>query len=240
MDPAVNELRAFVDSFFQDDTAIRVLEAGCGSASYLERNPSAVLVGIDISQEQLDRNKTLSEKILGDLQTYRFPPGSFDLIVCWDVLEHLPRPQLAMNNLFEAIAPDRLVVLAMPDVRSLKGQFTRWTPHWFHVWVYRKVFGIKAAGTEGRGPFKTFLRSVIAADSIRRIAAGAGLREVHFREYESQVQQDLRYRMRIRGPIWQVIKTLTRLLSLGRSAADRTDFIVVLQRNSTAPSATTR
>jgi hypothetical protein len=46
--------------------------------------------------------------------------------------------------------------------------------------------------------------------------------------------------MRIRGPIWQVIKTLTRLLSLGRIAADRTDFIVVLQRNSTAPSATTR
>src|ERR1700722_3911030 len=76
---------------------LRVLEAGCGSASRCHFRSSQA-VGIDISQEALDRNTHLDEKILGDIQTFRLEASSFDVIFCWDVLEHLERPEKALAN----------------------------------------------------------------------------------------------------------------------------------------------
>jgi len=53
----------------------------------------------------LRRNAHLDEKILGDIQTYRWPVPRFDAVVCGDVPEHLPRPTAALDNLFDAVKP---------------------------------------------------------------------------------------------------------------------------------------
>jgi hypothetical protein len=52
---------------------IKLLEAGCGSASHLELKPAVDGVGIDISRAQLERNTMVQEKILGDIQDYPHP-----------------------------------------------------------------------------------------------------------------------------------------------------------------------
>src|SRR5215469_10920312 len=81
-----------------DGRAVRLLEAGCGSASHIHFGSDIWITGIDISQKQLDRHLSLNEKILGDIQRYDLAPRSFDAIICWDVLEHLQQPNLALRK----------------------------------------------------------------------------------------------------------------------------------------------
>ena len=68
------------------DREVTVLEAGCGSLTYLNFGSRSRVIGIDISREQLDRNEVLDERILGDLETYSLAEDAYDAIVCWYVL----------------------------------------------------------------------------------------------------------------------------------------------------------
>src|ERR1700761_2823541 len=73
-------------------TRLALYEAGGGSTSFL---PLAVTRRahtpvVDIDEIQLRNNDYAEEKILGDIQVHRFKAGSFDLVTCYNVIEHLP------------------------------------------------------------------------------------------------------------------------------------------------------
>ena len=76
-----------------------VLEAGCGSTSDVYLPFEKKVAGIDIDEEQLKHNDRIEIKIQGDLQTYELPQNEFDIVVCVDVLEHLPFPGKALANM---------------------------------------------------------------------------------------------------------------------------------------------
>lgn len=111
----------------------KILEAGCGSSSNLKFN-NCEIYGIDISKEQLDKNQIINHKILGDLTTYSNPDweNKFDIIVCWDVLEHLKFPSNAINNFKLWIKKEGIIVLAFPIYNSLTGLLTKYTPIYLH------------------------------------------------------------------------------------------------------------
>jgi len=232
MDLPLVELQEFLNVHFAGRTDLRVLEAGCGSLVKMELPPGTHIVGIDISEKQLLRNQSIVERIVGDLQTYELPPASYDMIVCWDVLEHLPHPQRAVERLLRAAKVGGIVILAMPNVSSLKGQITKYSPHWFHVWMYRNFFGRKLAGTEDHGPFKTYLDPSIAPDSIRRFAVERRFSEIFFRLYETNLQRSTRKKVGLDGPAWSIVKGLTRVVTFGRIDPLNSDFIMVLKRDS--------
>lgn len=226
----VGKLQVAVDRLLAGKESLRILEAGCGSASRLTFPADSHVTGIDISQEQLDRNEILSEKILGDIQTHELPESGFDIIVCWDVLEHLSTPEKALANFVKAIKPGGLIILAFPSPRTVKGLITRLTPHSFHVWAYRHLFGHPLAGVEGRAPFETHLRWSLSPGSIRRFAAGSGLSIEYFTIYEGYPQRRLRSRFKIVGPIWWVVKMIPKVLSVGFVDAEKTDCLIVLKK----------
>ena len=66
---------------------------------------------VDIDEGQLQRNKYAATKILGDIQTQAFPEGSFDLAVCYNVVEHLTAPDDAIRQFFHALVPGGLVFI---------------------------------------------------------------------------------------------------------------------------------
>src|SRR5271163_2994201 len=70
---------------------LSIYEAGGGSTCFLplEVLRRAHVTVVDIDAEQLRNNDYAQEKVLGDIQTYRFPRESFDLITCYNVLEHV-------------------------------------------------------------------------------------------------------------------------------------------------------
>ena len=126
-------------------------------------------MGIDSSRQALALNRSLDETICADIETYQLPRESFDLILALDVLEHLNRPGVALDNFTRALAPGGRIFLTMPNPWSGKGMLTKLTPHSFHVWAYRHLVRFPHAGENGYGPFPTRLR--LSARKLRRFAA---------------------------------------------------------------------
>ncbi len=206
----------------------RALDAGCGSGRRIRLPSEVKTVGIDISSRQLERNRHLAERIQGDLQTYPLPRGSFDLVICWEVLEHLPDPEAALRNMARALKPDGLMILALPNLMSIKGLATKLTPHSFHLWFYRRVYRSEKRGDDDGGPFPTYFRRAISPTGLRRLAAANGLRVEHFAILESRFQHLVRRRYGLTGRLWQAIRSAVRLVTLGKIDPERTELIVVL------------
>jgi len=166
--PLSDSIASKLDQLLGNRTHLRVLEAGCGSASHVVLPSDIFMAGIDISGEQLAKNKTIQEKILGDLQTYSLPANDFDIVICWDVIEHLKDPVSALSNIFKSTKKGGVVVLAFPNVMSFKGLVTKFSPHWVHRSYYRML-------NYSSTPFKTFLRFSIRPSNVARLATLQGL-----------------------------------------------------------------
>jgi SAM-dependent methyltransferase len=228
-------MRQIVARHTRDMDTVRVLEAGCGSApSPVGLDGRAWYVGLDISERQLARNTWAHEKILGDVQSFDLPRDRFDVVACWDVLEHLPAPERAMDNLMRATRPGGLIVIKVPNPSSLKGVITRFTPYPVHVWVYRHIFGYPDAGSDDLGPFPTHLRPVLAPPRLREFARERGLEVELLGTYEAEIQAATRGRFRVTGRRWQAICILVTALSGGRVDASATEVIAVFAKSSGA------
>ncbi len=232
------KLQETVDSVLLGKPRPRVLEAGCGSLSHVRFPADTQLVGIDISQGQLDRNKGLHERILGDVQTYQLEPESFDGIVCWDVLEHLEAPEKALERFSEGIRAGGVIILSAPNPLSTKGLVTKLTPYVFHLWFYRKIRGWKQAGTAGNPPFPTYLRLSMAPKSIERFAARQGLHVLYRSVAGYGDSRDVMGRKsRKVDMVMVVLNSLLRVLSLGTIQPEATQLYFVLQKPPAASSA---
>jgi SAM-dependent methyltransferase len=212
----------------------RVLEAGCGSSSRVDLPAGRRLVGIDISQRQLDNNTVLDEKHLGDLQTYVFPAEGFDLILCWDVIEHLPDPAKALERMAASLNPGGSLVLAFPNLWSLKGLVTKFTPYKVHEWFYRYVIGDKRASNEW-DQFGTTFRACIAPTALRAWAARTGLEVVYDEVYEGPVQSGLRKDRWFMDVGFGALGFLSRVLSLRMLDLGLSDCVMILRKPGRAP-----
>jgi SAM-dependent methyltransferase len=231
---ARSEVEGLVNRALGDRAPLRILDAGCGGTTRLSFSVPAWIVGIDSSARQLERHSSLAEKIVGDVQVHRFPPSSFDVVIAWQLLEHLPRPEEALLGFREALNDGGLLILAVPNVLSVKALVTRFTPYSFHVWVYRQLTGNEAVGTGDTAPFRTFLRFSLRRSALERFARENGFLVEYFRSVEWDVQRRLRERVHLVGPFWSVFKFVVRVVSAGRADAERTDFVLVLRKASNA------
>lgn len=216
-------VQELLDQKYQNcGNGMRLLEAGCGSCSCFSFSENVHITGIDISELQLLRNDSIDHKIVGDIQYYDFPPSSFDVIICWNVLEHVPYPQLALQKFLQAAKPGGIIVLGLPNLLSMKGLVTKYTPHFFHVWVYRYLFRQSAAGTHDTAPFKTVLSYSITPSAIRKFAGQNNMKVAYFSLYEH------RYYAEKLGRFFLLMKKLTTLLTFG--VLGDSDFVIVLQK----------
>jgi SAM-dependent methyltransferase len=210
--------------------APRVIEAGCGVRSHLAYPAGAQVVGIDILRSQLVRHVGSTRLAQGDVTALPVASGCADLIVCWDVLEHLPAPDRAIAEIARTLRPGGLAVLALPNILSLKGLITRFTPWWFHVWVYRRVLGDPSVGTAASDQFPTAFRFVLRPSGLRRLASTHGLRVEALHLYEGPVPQHLRRRHQAANVVLSIAGAVTRACSIGRYDTTLSDMIVVLSR----------
>jgi SAM-dependent methyltransferase len=206
-----------------------VLDAGCGSLSHLRLDAAERRVGIDISPLQLERNTGLDERIVGDIETYPFSPGSFDLVIAWFVLEHLERPVEALDNLVAAARPGALIVVGVPNVQSIKGIVTKLTPAWAHVVVVRRVYPYWSREDEDIGPFPTKLRRSISAGRLREYAEQRGLRVCELLTYESQFQGLVRQACHLEGRRWDLLRRAVAVVTGRRVSASGSDLLVAFQ-----------
>jgi 2-polyprenyl-3-methyl-5-hydroxy-6-metoxy-1,4-benzoquinol methylase len=193
--------------------------------------PGARVVGVDLLRSQLQRNTSTPHLAQGDVTALPVASASSDVVVCWDVLEHLPAPDRALAEIARVLRPGGVAVLALPNILSLKGLVTRFTPWWFHVWVYRRVLGDASAGTEAFDQFPTAFRFALRPAGLRRLAHAHGLHVESLGLYEGPVPQHLRRRHKAADIVLGAAGRLTRLASAGRYDTTLSDMVVVLSRH---------
>ncbi|MSQ35817.1 MAG: class I SAM-dependent methyltransferase [Dehalococcoidia bacterium] len=222
---AGESLQATLDRLLAGRECVRVLDAGCGAHGRVALPAQAHIVGLDISAEQLAKNQDVQEKVLGDIQTYEFPPQSFDVVICWELLEHVRHPERALALFARALKDDGVLVLAAPNVLSIKGLVTKFTPYRFHRWYYRRMYKIAHPPI-----FPTHLRLSMTPRAIFEFAARSGLVVEFYNIEESFMLVDARRKWHVVGWRWSLIRNALRGLSLGRMQPELTDWQMVLRR----------
>jgi SAM-dependent methyltransferase len=228
-EPVEQELYAALQARLDDLLAthqrpIHVLDAGCGHHLYVPIAEQRYVVGIDVEPTQL--RDDLDESIVGDLQTYDLGRSRYDAVICWNVLEHVADPILVIGKFVDALKAGGVVIVALPHVASVKGLVTKYSPQWFHDWVWTHLLG---AGPSHEA-FPTVLAGSLAPARLQRYAHRSGLTVEFVAEYESWVQKRVRRKFRLQGRRFAAIVRLVRVLSLGRVTIAATDAIIVLRK----------
>jgi len=212
---------AATDALLDGRSHIKLLEAGCGSATHIRFRPEVYAVGIDISKKQLDKNATVQEKILGDIQEHSLPKGEFDVVICWNVLEHLSKPKDALLNLFNSVKPEGLVILGFPNLLSIKGIATKVTPFWFHELFYRFM-------KSDFRPFPTYLRRAILPKNVTRFAEENGFFVEFFSLVEGGVAKRVRNRFVVLDVAFSMVDSMAKAITFGKMPSPLLDTCAII------------
>jgi SAM-dependent methyltransferase len=213
-------------------TGLAIYEAGGGSTSFLplEVLRRAHVTVVDIDEDQIRNNDYAQQTILGDIQTYRFAPNSFDLVICYNVIEHVPDVEAALSGFCQSLKPGGLILIGAPNPKSLSGVVTKYSPHWFHVWFYRYVRGDKKAGQPGQAPFPTFFHPLVTLSRLEAFAATHGLQLIYRKEYESPRFPEMRLRKPAFAALLDAVAVVLNRLLPGKTDVRHGDYHVILRK----------
>jgi SAM-dependent methyltransferase len=175
-------------------------------------------------------NTYAHDKLLGDLESFDYGLRRFDLVIVWDVLEHLRRPEAALERLTGVLKPGGRLVVVGPLTNALKAIVTRWTPHAVHVFFYKHFLGVERAGEPGWPPFRVEHASGAGAAQVISRLAGAGLTIEAAQGFESSHVAALAAKSRLLLFAYRCVEALLSVASLGRFERGMTDFFVVARR----------
>lgn len=211
---------------------LAIYEAGGGSTSFLPLDvlDRAHVTVVDIDEDQIRNNDYAHQPILGDIQTYRFAAGSFDLIICYNVIEHLADVEAALTNFCEALKPGGLILIGAPNPNSLSGVVTKYSPHWFHVWFYRCIRGNKDAGKPGHPPFPTLFHPLVRIPMLEAFAKAHGLEMIYRREVESPRFPEMRARRPLLAALVDTLAGALNAILQGNIDVRRGDYHIVLRK----------
>lgn len=119
----------------------RVLDFGCGSGygAALIAESAASVVGVDVEEEAVayarshfSRDKLSYHRVSPD-GSLPFADGSFDTVLSFQVLEHIPEPTAYLASIRRVLTPNGILVLATPDrstrLLPLQRPWNRWHVH---------------------------------------------------------------------------------------------------------------
>lgn len=114
----------------------RVLDAGCGTAygsAILAGGGAREVVGVDLAESVLESVRIdMPEEVrleagdLCDLAAYE--DASFDLVVCFEVIEHFENPAPVLDHLARVLAPDGVLLISSPN----RAEYPPGNPHHLH------------------------------------------------------------------------------------------------------------
>lgn len=115
-----------------------MLDVGCNDGVYTIPYCSigGHALGIDVSPTLVARARTKAdgldaEFLAADIEELPLRRSIFDLVLFSEVLEHLPRPHVAVRNIVSSLKPGGHLVLTTPNVLSTVRQSPRYLPRLF-------------------------------------------------------------------------------------------------------------
>jgi 2-polyprenyl-3-methyl-5-hydroxy-6-metoxy-1,4-benzoquinol methylase len=109
----------------------KILDVGCGQGRHTceaSRFENVTVFGVDIcSKDIAEANKRLkihkdvgehggghSTTLVGDIKNLPFENGFFDIVICSEVLEHIPEQETAVSEIVRVLKPGGNLVVSVP------------------------------------------------------------------------------------------------------------------------------
>ena len=219
------EAERFVDSILPRNRVLKVLDIKAGDDRFEIRKPIYV-VGVDVLQAERGRRPDADEHRVMDLEQVELESTEYDVVLCINVLEHAPNPLALFPVIREALKPEGIFVIELPNVVSLKGFLVRVTPRSIRRWFYAHVLRAAPANRPASSVHSLSLRPSFLLSQAR----AGGWKVQYFRTYEGPVQKSLRDRIGIVDWRWRLVAGLTRLMTLGALTAEDTGIIAILTK----------
>jgi len=174
-----------VQPYLPGHKSVQIVELGCGQGLLVKEMTQAgygAAWGIDISPEQiaLARGAGITAVKLGDFHD-SLEPRTYDVIIAFDLLEHLPRQSLpdSLKTICESLVPGGVLIARVPNATS------------------------PFSGAIRHGDFTH--ESWFTAGSVRQLCAYAGFESVNIRPCEPPIHGAM---STIRFVIWKVTQAL--------------------------------
>jgi methionine biosynthesis protein MetW len=142
----------------------RVLDLGCGSGVLLGRlaGHAGYRAGVELSTIAAAAATHVADRVVTSPVTAPLPfdDSSFDVVVCADILEHLPDPRAALEAVARLCRPGGAVVISVPNVANWQARLRLLRG----VWRY-----------EPTGLFDTGHLRFLTRDTLAELVVGSGL-----------------------------------------------------------------
>jgi len=105
-----------------------LIEIGCAYGFFLAiARKNFCVRGFDIADEPISYAKESLgvDAICGEFLDVPLEPGSADIVVMWDTIEHLPRPDLTVEKAAQVLRPDGFLFLTTGDIGSFWARIRR-------------------------------------------------------------------------------------------------------------------
>jgi 2-polyprenyl-3-methyl-5-hydroxy-6-metoxy-1,4-benzoquinol methylase len=173
----------------------RLCDVGCAGGQFLElaRGDGWEAFGIEMNPPAAKRARETGAVVFeGALEQLDcLPWGTFDVVTCWDVLEHTPTPRVFVEKLSHLLVPEGVLVLTTLNWNALvrlalgmrwsmivEDHFTYWTDHALRRLMEREEMHCLASESFGLGRDLVWPLDRVAATirSVRRSGNRAGTR----------------------------------------------------------------
>lgn len=97
----------------------RLLDVGCGTGDFLRvaRGRGWQVSGTEISPYAVKAAAAEGLEVKpGEVWEAGFPPGAFDVVTCWHVIEHVADPRRVIEEIRRVLKPGGWLVLATPNL----------------------------------------------------------------------------------------------------------------------------
>jgi len=155
-----------------------LLDLGCSSGAFLQtlHRKDWDLYGIEMSEESANKAEvsTGAKVFVGKILDAPFPPASFDVITCFDVLEHLYEPRRVMARVSEWLKPGGIFYVLVPNIDSAEGRV--FGSYWHGLELPRHLFHYSPASLKFLANSAGLTEVLL--ETRRNPAVGTGLRYV--------------------------------------------------------------
>lgn len=121
----------------------KLLDIGCALGVFLDlaKKRGWAVTGLEIFKEAASYcQKRGLEVILGTIEKVNFAPNSFDLVTCFETIEHMREPKEMVKEVFKILKKEGLAVFSTPNydtwTRKLMGKFWFGYKHREHLFFF--------------------------------------------------------------------------------------------------------
>ncbi|NQV04725.1 MAG: class I SAM-dependent methyltransferase [Candidatus Omnitrophica bacterium] len=101
----------------------KILDIGCATGWFLKDMQSEGwnICGIEPSKTMIKyaKDKLGLDIINTDLENLNLPESCFDVVTMWDVLEHIPRPDIQLSKTKKMLKKNGVLIIKVPDIGGI-------------------------------------------------------------------------------------------------------------------------